>query len=68
MTKLTEAQARAVLKAAGEEYTLDHHMEGDDERMGRRSAIRGMMVRLGLYSELEAAIAAALAEHERNAE
>lgn len=50
-----------ILKAAGEEYILEHVMETDWHRMGRHSTVRGMMVRLGLYPKLEGAIDAALA-------
>lgn len=52
----------SLLKAAGEEYVLEHVSETKAERMGRRSAICGMMVRLGLYDELEAAIDLAIVE------
>ena len=57
-----------ILKAAGEEYVLEHVMETDWHRQGRHSAVRGMMVRLGLYAELEAAIDAALAPFARKGE
>lgn len=57
VVRVTEA---AVLKAAAEEYTLDHPREKSEQRMGRRSAVRGMMIRLGLYPELEDAIDATL--------
>lgn len=57
------AQIRAdALRAAGREYILEHVMETDWHRQGRHSAIRGMMVRMGLYAELEAAIDEAIAE------
>lgn len=57
------AQIRAdALRAAGQEYILEHVMETDWHRQGRHSAIRGMMVRMGLYAELEAAIDEAIAE------
>lgn len=51
---------KEILCAAGDEYILDHPSEGPEERMGRHSAVRGMMVRLGLYHKLEAAIDAAM--------
>lgn len=38
-----------VLSAAVHEYRLAHPMEGQAEEAGRRAAIRGMMIRLGLY-------------------
>lgn len=43
------ALVRAVLAAAVDEYLLDHPSESDTEKTGRHSAIRGMMVRLGIY-------------------
>lgn len=55
-----ELQA-AILSSAGAEYILEHPIETDAERMGRKSAVRGMMVRLGLYLQLEQAIDAAIA-------
>lgn len=58
IARLVEAD---ILKAAGEEYILEHIMETDWHRMGRHSTVRGMMVRLGLYPKLEGAIDAALA-------
>lgn len=51
---------KQILQAAGDEYTLEHSSEGPAERMGLNSAVRGMMVRLGLYDKMEAAIDAAL--------
>ena len=54
------AAEKEILQAAGDEYTLDHETETALERMGRKSAVRGMMVRLGLYDKLEVAIDAAL--------
>lgn len=54
-----ELQA-AILSSAGAEYILEHPIETDAERMGRKSAVRGMMVRLGLYLQLEQAIDDAL--------
>ncbi len=42
---------RTILAAAVEEYWLEHPAEDTDERIGRRSAIRGLMVRLGLYAD-----------------
>jgi hypothetical protein len=41
----------AVLSAAAEEFHLAHPMEGQAEECGRRAAIRGMMVRLGIYDK-----------------
>lgn len=48
-----------VMKAAVEEYLLTHAAEGDDQRLGRHSAIRGLMVRLNRYPEFCAALATA---------
>jgi hypothetical protein len=45
-----------VICAAVEEYHLVHVAEGEDQRLGRHSAIRGMMVRLGLYPEFCSAL------------
>ena len=47
------ALREAAIDAAVEEYLLRHPNEGPDERLGRAAAARGMMVRLGLYSEFE---------------
>ena len=58
IARLVEAD---ILKAAGEEYILEHVMETDWHRMGRHSTVRGMMVRLGLYPKLDDAIDAAIA-------
>ena len=52
--------ANSVLQAAGQEYVLVHTSENEDARMGRHSAVRGMMVRMGIYAELEDAIEAAI--------
>lgn len=43
--------AEEVLSAAVEEYTLQHPVEDEAERAGRRAAARGMMMRLGVYSK-----------------
>ena len=51
---------KEILQAAGDEYALEHQSEGSDQRFGRKAAVRGMMVRLGLYDKLEAAIDAAM--------
>lgn len=59
VAKARAEDAAKLLAAAGQEYLLDHVMETESERMGRRSAVRGMMVRMGLYVELEGAIDAA---------
>lgn len=56
-----DALKSGILSSAGVEYILDHPMETDVERMGRHSAVRGMMVRLGLYPQLEQAIDDAIA-------
>ena len=40
-----------IIVCALEEYNLDHFLEGPEELAGRNAAIRGMMVRLGLYSK-----------------
>jgi hypothetical protein len=42
----------AIVAAAVAEFKLAHPMEGQAEECGRRAAIRGMMVRLGLYDKL----------------
>ena len=52
--------ANSALQAAGQEYVLVHTSENEDARMGRHSAVRGMMVRMGIYAELEDAIDAAI--------
>lgn len=52
--------ANSALQAAGQEYVLVHTSENEDARMGRHSAVRGMMVRMGIYAELEDAIEAAI--------
>ena len=46
-----------VMKAAVEEYLLIHAAEGEDQRLGRHSAIRGLMVRLNRYPDFCAALA-----------
>lgn len=56
------ASTSGVIGAALEEYLLTHVAEDDDQRLGRHSAIRGMMVRLGLYAEFCAALASAASE------
>lgn len=38
-----------VKRVAEAEYNLDHPRETDDERRGRRAAVRGILVRFGLY-------------------
>jgi hypothetical protein len=45
----------SVLAAAVGEFDLAHPMEGQAEEFGRRAAIRGMMVRLGLYDKFVSA-------------
>lgn len=50
----------STLQALGEEYALDHVLEGTDERIGRHSAVRGVAVRLGIYPQLDAAIGAVI--------
>jgi hypothetical protein len=46
----------ALLAAAVQEYQLAHPMEGQAEEAGRRAAVRGLMVRLGIYDKfIEAA-------------
>lgn len=42
---------RQILEAAVAEYSLVSNIRGSDETLGRRDAVRGMMVRLGLYSD-----------------
>ncbi|MBW9090865.1 hypothetical protein JNB91_23925 [Rhizobium wenxiniae] len=55
-TELDPPPCAQMMGAAVEEYLLIHAAEGDAERLGRRSAIRGLMVRLGKYHELCAAL------------
>ena len=38
-----------IIKHAAKEYLLHHPSETEAERAGRRAAIRGLMVRLGIY-------------------
>lgn len=45
-----------LIRAAVEEYLLLHAAEGEDQRLGRHSAIRGLMVRLRIYTEFCAAL------------
>lgn len=45
-----------ILTAAVDEYLLQHVMETDWHRSGRHVAVRGLMVRLGLYPLLDQAI------------
>lgn len=59
MTNDTPSPEVHVVGAAVEEYLLIHAVEGDAERLGRHSAIRGLMVRLGKYSEFCTALNAA---------
>lgn len=40
---------RGIFDAADAEFKLDHKNETELERMGRRSAVHGIMVRMGLY-------------------
>ena len=47
---------REAISAAVSEYEMDHCTEGTDEKSGRRNAVRGMMVRLGCYSDFIAEI------------
>ncbi|MBW9090870.1 hypothetical protein JNB91_23950 [Rhizobium wenxiniae] len=56
---LAASPEEQMMDVAVEEYLLIHAAEGDAERLGRRSAIRGLMVRLGKYHELCAALNAA---------
>lgn len=53
LTRERDALRKAAIDAAVAEYLLRHPNEGPDERLGRAAAARGMMVRLGLYSEFE---------------
>lgn len=46
----------AIIAAGLAEHRLEHPTEGDEARLGRRAAVRGMMVRLGLYAEFAAAL------------
>lgn len=45
-----------VIQHAVAEYGLNHARETDEERRGRRNAVRGMMVRAGLYEGFTASI------------
>lgn len=58
-----DAVARLV-EAAVAEYSLEPPMQTHEERLGRRSAIRGMMVRLGLYKQFTETLAAMEAPNE----
>lgn len=49
-----------IVDAAVAEYNLEHALESADERLGRAAAVRGMMVRLGLYAEFNDALDKAL--------
>jgi hypothetical protein len=55
VTATPEFSEASVLAAALAEFNLAHPMEGQAEECGRRAAIRGMMVRLGLYDKFMAA-------------
>jgi hypothetical protein len=48
----------ALVEALVAEYFLDHPLENTDERIGRHSAVRGVAVRAGVYSEFDSALAA----------
>lgn len=61
VAKARAEDAAKLLAAAGQEYVLKHVMETNCHRQGRHSTVRGIMVRMGLYEELEGAIDAALA-------
>jgi hypothetical protein len=46
-----------IIKAAVEEYLFKPLGEmSEEEAVGRHAAIRGMMIRLGLYTEFNAAL------------
>ena len=62
VAKARADDAAKLLAAAGQEYVLEHVMETDWHRQGRHSAVRGMMVRMGIYAELEGAIDAAITQ------
>lgn len=62
MNKTAEAVARLV-EVAVDEYSLEPPMQTHEERLGRRSAIRGMMVRLELYKQFNEALTAWEAKH-----
>ena len=48
--------AGALVEALVAEYSLEHALEDDEQRLGRRSAVRGVAVRLGVYAALDAAL------------
>ena len=50
---LIAEEKQKLVNVAVAEYSLHHPNEGPDERAGRGSAVRGMMVRLGVYDEFE---------------
>lgn len=60
--ELSQAQAELAAMRAGviqhaiAEYGLNHARETDEERRGRRNAVRGMMVRAGMYEGFTALI------------
>lgn len=57
-----------LIQAGIREFLLDHDSESAVERRGRRAAIRGLMVRLNLYSRFNEALAAVNHdEHSRQA-
>ncbi|MEW7009515.1 hypothetical protein [Lentilitoribacter sp. EG35] len=40
---------RGIFDAADAEFKLEHKSETEEQRVGRRAAVRGLMVRIGLY-------------------
>ena len=63
MAPAPDAGAQLV-EAAVAEYFLEPPMQTPDEWVGRRSAIRGMMVRLELYKQFTEALAAMETSHD----
>ena len=53
---VSEINKEKIITSAVAEYRLNHSCETDGERMGRRAAVRGLMVRLGLYDRFLAAL------------
>lgn len=56
-TTPTDDLRAAVVGAAVEEYDMKPMLDDGSDILGRRCAVRGLMVRLGLYAEFNAALA-----------
>lgn len=50
MATFTKESRDEVIQACVEEYKLVAAIEDDEDRLTRRAAIRGVVVRLGLYT------------------